>query len=1034
MCQRVGHFPKDSRCLRTASLPFMAAIFLFSDTSLARMRVLEDADYRLEFCHTEIDVAPDGSSTMIVEKELSARTDKGRRQLASQTLPYLPGLMELKVLSAETTTGVGSVRVPLETASDRQLNQASGWHGLILPFSSVNIGSRIHYSYLTRVKHPLLNGVFSKSFHFGSEMPEVSGHIVIKSPRPLNYAVVDPESHLEVRTHFNSGVYTLTIDLKKPAYNQIVDEPSAYYRSGSRPSVDVSTAPSWGYVAKSLATAFETQISQPLPHVFQEIVTAATNESTPEAKIERVIGELHQRLIFEDVWIYSKRLFQPRGHEMVAALKNADSKDFAVSAAAILRKLGFDVAVSLVNRGSAFDRELRQPTTSIAVIERFNRAILRWTKENGTVHWIDPSSPINYSSGVPSSLAGALVLPITPRTTSLAQIPEDGIKADLAISTIIRSHLDGTADFTGRMSATGAISSALRETGFNDGKAALNLQLWGLLTSEKTAPQTDFQYDLHARTGEALEVPVHMISHAPITTEKDIDFISMSFPDRISALGLLGADRSSDVYLGPPGETTRFTRLTGYDVEDETNENCYVLGDYFDVIRDVARVNGGLEIRDTVRQKKSLLPAALGNQRLTLTESERVNFKNFSLRLAQCTSATRIELISKNKYSLPKSDREASSGNAFDDLGPAHLDQASFEDASKLAGQDSLTRRDYRLQKARRIFSRLLENDAPDLRPRDLAGLAMTILKIGNISEDQFEDAYQQEALRIADLSVKALKEVATIRPEVQPGFVYRSRSLIYLRAKRLQEASDDFKLAVHFEPKANANFVLGAQIAEAGGNREKAERWYFAFVNATEPTHKAAAFDTLGNFYLNAKNYSRAESAYKKSLQLDPKSAWTWHNLAIAQTAINKDDDAIKSERAAIDITQFGEATHTLSDILTKKAAQMMQKATNHQEQASIEDMNLEALKWNADNVAALRNTVLFYMGTPLANEAKNKSGNLWRALEYANRLAKVDATQRGLQQQIKKMLAGHDEDSDRSPASERSKWFTWPWAANSP
>ena len=96
----------------------------------------------------------------------------------------------------------------------------------------------------------------------------------------------------------------------------------------------------------------------------------------------------------------------PQNLDVIAATCTGDCKDYAISTAAILERLGFEAYPVLVHRGL-----VNQPMCFDCVaMDRYNHVMVKVISDTGNIYWVDPTNVTSMASGVFPDIADRDVL------------------------------------------------------------------------------------------------------------------------------------------------------------------------------------------------------------------------------------------------------------------------------------------------------------------------------------------------------------------------------------------------------------------------------------------------------------------------------------------------------------------------------------------------------------------------------------------------------------------------------------------------
>lgn len=331
---------------------------------------------------------------------------------------YKPGSEQLEFLAAATINDNETIQVNPASMEDKPLaSNASGFSEINqhkFPFPSVREGYRLFRKYRIKVKHPPLAGFFFAGYSWTDATLNTSIRIV--SALPLEYVVNDPNGALKIVAGREKDKYTLEIKQLKKIFHGILNEKNSSWPLTQYPWVRVSSTKSWRDFARAAGKPFEEVLSQPLPPVFDEIVKAASKETSTLSKINLALRLFSEKFRYFGDWRAVNGGLVPRSLAAIVASGYGDCKDFATSITAILRKMEISAHVAFVNRSWA----VIETNTSLPLIFDFNHAIVFVDKEN---IWLDPTNSYRPAELISADIASrtALVLDLkNPRLETTA--------------------------------------------------------------------------------------------------------------------------------------------------------------------------------------------------------------------------------------------------------------------------------------------------------------------------------------------------------------------------------------------------------------------------------------------------------------------------------------------------------------------------------------------------------------------------------------------------------------------------------------
>lgn len=147
--------------------------------------------------------------------------------------------------------------------------------------------------------------------------------------------------------------------------------------------------------------------------------------------------------------------------------------------------------------------------------------------------------------------------------------------------------------------------------------------------------------------------------------------------------------------------------------------------------------------------------------------------------------------------------------------------------------------------------------------------------------------------LSLAALTLGACAWAATVEDYMLSGSKH-------IQDKKYKEAVRDFETAVQLAPdNADANRLLGLSLAKLGDLDRAAQ--YSEDAARLKPNY--AVYYILGLIYANQAKYDKAETAYVKAIEQNPKSYEAWHQLGKVHATTLAFDKAIEAYNKAVSL-----------------------------------------------------------------------------------------------------------------------------------
>jgi hypothetical protein len=397
-------------------------LFFTLTEAQARWATPEEVLSEIKYYNSDVKINKDGSEENTVEAYEVIIKEGGRDKAANYTLTYNEGTSQLKIIEAYTIVGKNKYPVKAEMIEDKPL--ASSPQGfdqerqVLISFPNIEIGSGIYVKYQYKSK-PLINDFYSARFWFASQEYWHAAKLNITSEIPLNLYINDPNKVLDIEEKTKDHKYYLNVKLKKPLCNvSIASSEVGRINAKHYTWVTVSTIKNWNDLAMKISPKYEAVINQPLPSLFEVIKDKALQEKNEIAQMNMVTKLLSDKIQYMGDWRSIDGKFFPRNLDEIASSQIGDCKDFSVSTAAILTKLGYQVHGALVDRGVFTDR-----FDDLPHLGNFNHAFTKVTSKTGKVYWIDPTNMVSMAQGIFPDIADKKVLVLDSKKPSYEKTP-----------------------------------------------------------------------------------------------------------------------------------------------------------------------------------------------------------------------------------------------------------------------------------------------------------------------------------------------------------------------------------------------------------------------------------------------------------------------------------------------------------------------------------------------------------------------------------------------------------------------------------
>lgn len=399
-------------------------LILLSFPTQARWAKYEDAPAEIEFSTSDITVDKEGKSEEIVEKQIKILNETGRNIFGVERIHFNENIEKIEIIEAKTIVDGKEFIVPKEMIETKPLaSEISAFDQLfqiLISYPHVGVGTKLYLKYRVKtLKQPLPN-YFAIRFSYGQGAYWKKASLKLKSELPFHMLVNDPKGNLSVKQCKEGKYYKLDINSKKPAYDDLMNEPSTNQVPNNQKTwVNLSTFDRFEDFSKAYAKDFGDVLSQALPPLQESIRQAAASISNPIDQINKVTSLLSEKIRYMGDWRTIEGRYAPRSLKTVAESGVGDCKDYSASTVAILNSLGYKAQVVAVMRGMSY----LPPEKSLPSFSMFNHAIVKVTTKDGKVFWIDPTNFSSMADGIFPDISERPALVLDTKEPSYEKIP-----------------------------------------------------------------------------------------------------------------------------------------------------------------------------------------------------------------------------------------------------------------------------------------------------------------------------------------------------------------------------------------------------------------------------------------------------------------------------------------------------------------------------------------------------------------------------------------------------------------------------------
>ncbi|MDA8773783.1 hypothetical protein N9N03_01490 [Chlamydiia bacterium] len=337
-----------------------------------------------------------------VEHTRFCNYNEKRLQMTHQAIFYNDYYERLNINEAYTVFSDIQYHVSNEMMADLTLPSSIGFGATKqtkLCFSKVNEGAITQLNYqLEAFRTPFKNNyqsIYLPSFY--------NKEIHLESEIPLQFTIVDPQKNIKMMRSDSEGSSQHTRFVLKP-FSYYSEGKGLYLNRSQIPCVYASSFRTDEEIGNLFAEEYDLIKKQPLPDLFKKIAQIADRETDEIAVINRVTDLLIKNITYFSDSRHGGMI--PQDLDVIAASCTGDCKDYAISTAAILERLGFEAYPVIVYRGL-----VNQPICFDCVpLNRYNHAIVKVISDAGNIYWIDPTNITSMAGGVFPDIADRDVL------------------------------------------------------------------------------------------------------------------------------------------------------------------------------------------------------------------------------------------------------------------------------------------------------------------------------------------------------------------------------------------------------------------------------------------------------------------------------------------------------------------------------------------------------------------------------------------------------------------------------------------------
>ena len=397
------------------------SLLVFNSVS-ARFAQKEDCAIEYDFYNRDIEINKDGTSTEVVELQYTLLNESGRDHAGTYSYMYNNESQKFKLLAAYTIIDGKKVKVQSKMIEDKpygpSLSGFDSYNRVVIAYPQAEVGSKLYLKYQLKTTQPILKGFYDIVSYWGMAGFWNKSKVIINSKLPLHMISNDPYDALDIKISHKNGGSIITAELKKPVCLDTLNENYSILSDNKKLWVKISTLDDHNKFIKSIAPRYEEVIASELPDQYNIILEEARKISNEVHQINHVTSKINEIVRYMGDWRTIKGGFYPRKLEVIVKTGFGDCKDFSVSTAAILDRLGYKANVVLVSRGEGMSK-----------VEKFlpghihNHAMIRAVSPSGREFFIDPTNFVSMADGIFPDIANKSIYILDSKNPKMTKTP-----------------------------------------------------------------------------------------------------------------------------------------------------------------------------------------------------------------------------------------------------------------------------------------------------------------------------------------------------------------------------------------------------------------------------------------------------------------------------------------------------------------------------------------------------------------------------------------------------------------------------------
>ncbi len=978
-------------------------VLLLSFNVFAKWVSKSDLKYHSNKQNVKVNVRKDGKFSVVNSVEYEITKLDGRDHFSPYKVKYDKTISNFRLIDAYVMNGKKITKVPKKYISDKLVSSEmdkvfDNMSEVSIHFPRLKVGSKVFLIYKLKYKIAQIHKKFFLTSFLGLDEYDKNSDIQIKSEIPLFLEVNDPFKVLKVSKRKVKNKYIIDIDQTSPLFKKAIDE-QGYLGKDKLTVVSISSEKDWSEINNEFSSNFEKIINTPIKNAeIEKAIKKASGLKSLEEKVDYLSKYIIENFNYLGDFRLVRGRYTPQNISDFIKLGSGDCKDFSSLMVRMLRKVGINSYIALVERSSYPNSMLYKG--SLPDQSKFNHSIV-YIEDGKNNYWIDPTNKVTYGLKIRNDIANKEALILKKGVKSLTRIPDFKIEDNKYIHT-------KEYKFTNNNEAT--VKSNLYITGENA------LAFSGL---EQALPKDKLDQafkSMHAET----EKLVH--SNLSSMDLKDSKYKELNSKMEYEAESLGKNTNGVNVFT----LSSRFFSLVYLD--DFENKvmnhffglkqhinlkykyyNIFAMGDFpqdcnidtkwAKVTRKFDLNKEGIFVEDNIMIKNSFVDSS---------EYKGNDFAMFIDDVVRCARNSQFA------YSVDLKEHKVTRSNVaelFRKLPSKERIEKRIELVEKI--RDSRGKKselEYTLQDAVKLLKLNLDEDPKHEESYVL--LSNVILSLGYIRGTKYTSSSINQAKQIIDMAV------ALYPDSIQVNIV---NAIIFHHLKKSEKAKELIaRLEKRTDEMTYKNHNKLSHLYELTNDYKNSKRHLLLSIEKSNGKDLESAYFDLGGIAYSEGDINGCIENYKKSLDIDPKNAWAWYNMGLCYQKIRDHDNAILKFKEAINLVEFGAVKHALYESLNASANNNLLAEKYEEALKNIEEAI--AIRPNKDSYILLARA---YLGTKQKSKIMSaiKDGmkylTNYNKFQYFQQVATVFSTEMNVVKfAIQKIIENTDDSFTKAEA----------------